>query len=184
SYALARSFEEVVGIDFSHSFVAAANELKVKGSLPYEALRQGCSITSQLAQVPGDVDRSRVIFQQGDACALDRNLLGRFDLVVACNLLCRLPEPSRFLLDIPHFLRERGVLLLVSPYSWLEEYTERSRWLGGIESEDSSSAVQRILQSHEVPLTLRSRQDLPFLIREHERKFQFGVSEATVWQRS
>lgn len=105
SYALARSFEEVVGIDFSHSFIAAANELKDKGSMPYEALKQGSIVTSHTAHVPGDVDRNRVTFQQGDACALDRRL-GRFDLIVASNLLCRLPQPSRFLRDVPHFLRE------------------------------------------------------------------------------
>jgi hypothetical protein len=31
--------------------------------------------------------------------------------------------------------------------------------------------------------TLHERKDLPFLIREHARKFQWSVAEATIWIR-
>lgn len=31
--------------------------------------------------------------------------------------------------------------------------------------------------------TLMGRKDLPFLIREHARKFQWSVAQATIWRR-
>jgi hypothetical protein len=41
-------------------------------------------------------------------------------------------------------------------------------------------ALRRILSPH---FKLARRQDLPFLIREHARKYQLGVSEASTWVR-
>ena len=44
-----------------------------------------------------------------------------------------------------------GILVLVSPYSWLQEYTEKKRWLGGKANEptckyvSSWDAVQTLL---------------------------------------
>jgi len=31
---------------------------------------------------------------------------------------------------------------------------------------------------------LKHRENVPFLIREHARKFQYGVSDCTVWERA
>ena len=47
-------------------------------------------------------------------------------------LIDRLSEPKRFLATIPERLRPGGYLVIASPYTWLEEYTAKSNWLGGI----------------------------------------------------
>ena len=76
--------------------------------------------------------------------------------------------------------------MLVSPYSWLEEYTAVDQWVGGTEENpDSAAEVEKLITSQEGGnnLQLIYRQNMPFLIREHERKFQYGVSECTVWRK-
>lgn len=73
---------------------------------------------------------------------------------------------------------------MVSPYSWLEEYTPVSEWVGGVaEAPNSGEEVKLILSQGDVKLELIHRQDMPFLIREHERKYQYGVSDCMVWKR-
>ena len=55
------------------------------------------------------------------------------------------------------------------------------RWLGG------TAGGQRSFPGVEAALAatfeLVSQQDVPFLLREHERKYQFGCSDGTVWRR-
>lgn len=67
---------------------------------------------------------------QGDACALPADL-AQFDAVLAANLLCRLPEPMAFLSRASTLVRPGGVLVLVSPYSWLAAWTPKDKWMGG-----------------------------------------------------
>lgn len=74
SFELAKSFNEVVGIDFSHHFVDAANEMKRTGNAPYQAMVQGEIFEDKVARVSDEVDRSRVTFAQGDACNLQSEL--------------------------------------------------------------------------------------------------------------
>lgn len=55
--------------------------------------------------------------------------------VLAANLLCRLPDPSIFLRRLPSLIKPGGVLVLVSPYSWLPAWTDQQHWLGGYRDE-------------------------------------------------
>jgi hypothetical protein len=74
--------------------------------------------------------------------------------------------------------------VLVSPYSWLEEYTPKSSWIGGVVSNGSdvySAAALASVLSRDFDVVCES--DMPFLIREHVRKFQWGCSHAVVWRR-
>lgn len=112
-------FPQVVGIDFSNHFVNAANMMRATGTAVYSCLEEGEIRVDRVASVPSDIDRDRTLFLQGDACNLDP-ALGTFDAVLAANLLCRLPEPMKFLERLPSLVKKGGVVVLVSPYSWLE----------------------------------------------------------------
>ena len=183
SFAFAKNFNEVVGIDFSQHFIDAANNLKTNKAANYDIQKQGKIFLNRQAVLPSDTDTSKVKFQQGDACNLDANL-GTFDVIHASNLLCRLPQPRKFIDDVPNFLNPNGYLVLISPYSWLEEYTELNEWFGAGSQDgndnDSFSELQKYVGSK---LTLTHQENIPFLIREHERKFQYGVSHVTVWKK-
>jgi hypothetical protein len=79
-----------------------------------------------------------------------------------------------------------GALVLISPYSWLEEYTPASEWVGGAadgSSGDPDCFVELSARMKALQLELIHQEDVPFLIREHERKYQFGVSDCTIWKK-
>jgi len=68
-------------------------------------------------------------------------------------------------------------LLLATPFTWLEEYTPRDNWIG---SGDSKEKLQEKLSPW---FQLEYEEDLPFLIREHRRKYQYSISWGTRWRR-
>lgn len=138
------------------------------------------------ARVAAAIDRTRTIFRQADACALPAEL-GGFDAVLMANLLCRLSSPGALLGRLGRvggLVRAGGLLLNISPWSWLESYTPRSLWLGrhnaGDGEQPSSEALAEALSQEFV---LLEQWGMPLLIREHRRKFQYILSEATLWRR-
>jgi len=115
------------------------------------------------------------------------NAIGQFDIVFASNLLCRLPSPRKFLQDVPSFIRPGGYFVLISPYSWLEEYTAVIEWIGGTAHRPESAAEVTSLLVNSAPdrkLQLVHREDISFLIREHERKYQYGISDYSIWKKA
>lgn len=104
--------------------------------------------------------------------------------------MCRLPSPRDFLKSISDFLTPGGTFILVSPYSWLEEYTVKSEWIGAQEIEekkdhpDSYEVLSAYIKESLPLLKTVHRENIPFTIREHERKFQYGVSDCVVFVKS
>nr|XP_002122415.1 uncharacterized protein LOC100180046 [Ciona intestinalis] len=184
SFELAAQFDEVIGMDYSHGFIKTCNVLKEKGSMEYEVLVEGDLTTKHTAVIPGHLDRSRCKFQQGDACNLPLDL-GKFGCVLAANLICRLPNPTDFLLRLSNLVAEGGILVILSPYTFLREYTPKENWLGGFIDGDGKEVrafetLQSLLGPH---FTLVDSTDVPFLIRETYRKHQWTASHATIWKR-
>jgi putative 4-mercaptohistidine N1-methyltranferase len=179
TFELARHFDEVIGIDYSQAFVDAANRLAEGGVHPATCLDAGSATTELLVQVDPEIDRSRVHFEQGDAQAI-RGDIGRFDLVIACNLICRLREPMRVLGRLPELIKPGGQLFMTTPFTWMEAYTPSENWLGD-GAQDSFAGLRSALEPH---FTLDKKWDMPFLIREHARKFQYSIAQASRWCRS
>lgn len=175
SFELARKVPEVIGVDFSKTFISAATKLAAHGLLAFRLKQEGRLSRPVRALAPSRRIRKRVCFRCGDALHLP--VLGQFDLVLAANLLDRVKNP-KFLLQrvLSRLVRPGGLLLITSPYTWSEEFTPRSQWLN-----DSFPAIRKVLAPH---FRLLRRQDLPFLIREHRRKFQLTFADATLWIRT
>ena len=72
----------------------------------------------------------RIGFYQADALNL-KPQFADYDLILAANLLDRLSNPGKFLDTIHERLKEDGILVIASPYTWLEEFTRRENWIGG-----------------------------------------------------
>ena len=176
AFELSRHCAEVVGIDFSEAFVDAAEAMRLAGRLEYQALEEAGVYSSRTALRPEGVFPDRVRFARGDAMALDPGL-GSFDLVHAANLLCRLPRPLRFLEQLPGLVRSGGQLVLTTPCTWLEEFTPQEYWPLG-------STFEWLQARLGDSFTLLQSQEMPFLIREHRRKFQWTVAQASVWERT
>jgi len=175
SFELARIIPEVIGIDYSRSFIRAAKQLQKKGKIRFPLVEEGKLTRPSFARVSSPIARKRVCFQVGDALRIAKNL-GTFDLVLAANLIDRLPDPQRFLKKVlPKLIRPGGTLLITSPYTWSTDFTPETRWL-----HDSFPTIQRSLRPH---FSLIHRQNLPFILREHRRKFQYTFADATLWRR-
>ncbi|EEF58777.1 putative 4-mercaptohistidine N1-methyltransferase [Pedosphaera parvula] len=183
TFELARWCSSVIGIDYSERFVTIAGHLKKNGSFLFGCIEEGDLTHPCQAVVPPDIDRSRVVFERGDALNLRKDL-GRFDVVLMANLIDRLSNPRYCLEKAADLVNPGGHLILTSPYTWSTDYTPRENWLGGFERDGarirSFNVIKEILSPN---FDLATRKDLPFLIREHARKFQLGVSDATVWIR-
>ena len=178
TFELARHYQEVIGIDYSHIFINAANSLKRDGSCMASRQDEGSITTNLELQVDTSIDRTRVSFEQGDALSI-RDDIGQFDLVLACNLICRLKEPLQLIRRLADLVKPGGCLFLTTPFTWMESYTPKANWLGS-GSEDSFDGLRRGL---EPAFTLDADWDMPFIIREHTRKFQYSIAKASRWRR-
>jgi 5-histidylcysteine sulfoxide synthase/putative 4-mercaptohistidine N1-methyltranferase len=186
SFELARAFDHVTGIDFSARFIRVGHELQEKGYTRY-AIREEGEIMSfhevVLADLGLDDVRDRVEFWQGDAHNLKPQLTG-YDLILAANLVDRLYDPARFLTRVHERLNPGGLLVITSPYTWLEEFTPRDKWLGGkkVDGENVTTldGLHAVLDDR---FRLRGEpRDVEFVIRETARKFQHTVAQLTVWE--
>lgn len=175
TFEMSRRCREVIGIDFSLSFIHSAEHLGEGGSLAYDRREEGSLVTSLEARIPAGIDADRVTFQQGDAMNLTTDL-GLFDRVHAANLLCRLPEPARLLARLPSLVKPGGELVLATPCTWLEEFTPLGNW-------PVAGTLEWMKAMLSASFSLELQTDEPFLIRETARKFQWTTSLLTVWRR-
>ncbi len=180
AFELARTCTRVAASDFSRSFIIAAQKLQEEGRHEGQRLQEGTITTPFEAVVPAEIDRSRVAFSVQDATNLPPDL-GTYDVVLAANLICRLPDPDAFLSRVAALVNPGGQLLLTTPFTWLEEFTPRDCWIGGINTAQRSE--QELSRRLADGFRLHRRRDLPFLIREHERKYQLGIALGTCWIR-
>lgn len=187
SFELAKAFDKVVGIDFSARFIQMGIRLAETGAIRYTLPEEGELVSyheRRLDTLGLAETASRVEFWQGDACNL-KDIFGGFDLILAANLIDRLYAPRRFLDDVAGRLNPGGLLVLASPYTWLEEYTKRSEWIGGFkkdgESHTTLDGLKEILGRNFT--LIDGPQAVPFVIRETRRKHQHTLSEVTVWKR-
>lgn len=179
SFELARHCGEVIGLDLSRQFIEIARRLKQEGRIAWAVPVEGGRTASPGFSVPEECPRERVTFAVGDASRLDHDL-GSFDVVLAANLVDRLADPRAFLDRLTSLVRPGGQLILTSPFTWLADFTPRSEWLSERHDEGTAGALREALSDCFIFLEERN---LPFLIREHARKFQWSIAWAGVWRR-
>jgi 5-histidylcysteine sulfoxide synthase/putative 4-mercaptohistidine N1-methyltranferase len=187
SFDLSKYFDSVLGIDFSARFIRYSAELQKGETVYYKMPYEGNIVTYESCSLKNFdfyPHRDKVEFMQGDACNLKQNLKD-FDFVLASNLIDRLHDPKAFLMSLKRLVKLGGYVLIASPYTWDEAYTPMENWLGGIkklgENFTALEGLHEILdgdfQLEQPPI------DVPFVIKETNRKFQHTVSQATLWKR-
>jgi 5-histidylcysteine sulfoxide synthase/putative 4-mercaptohistidine N1-methyltranferase len=187
TFELARGgFEQVTGLDFSTRFFRLATRMRDEGYLRYAFPEEGEIVSFHeigLEELGLDAIRERLRFSQADACNLPEKFTG-YDLVLAANLIDRLYSPRKFLTMIHERMNPGGLLVITSPYTWLEEYTKKEEWLGGYRDAGEPVWTLEGLKEALAPhfRMLGEARDVPFVIRETRRKFQHTVAELTVWE--
>lgn len=187
TFELARHFDHVTGIDFSARFVGVAAQMAKQGVLRYTLTEEGKLVGYQarrLADLRLNEVSAKVDFFQGDACNL-KPIFSGYDLILAANLIDRLYSPGKFLESVHERLNMGGMLLIASPYTWLEEHTKIEEWIGGFKRNGENFTTLDGLKERLAPhfRLMQAPIDVPFVIRETRRKFQHSVSEVTLWER-
>jgi len=187
TYELAREFKEVEGVDFSVRFVQVGAKLKSKGYVAFSSKEEGeLAINKKVTieKLGYEKLKERVSFWQGDACNLKPNFTG-YDLIMATNLIDRLYNPRLFLDTIYERLNRDGVLVITSPYTWQESSTKKEFWLGGYREEngDEVKTIDSLTNILSEKFELIHTQDLEFVIKETARKYQYTISQVSVWKK-
>lgn len=188
SFELAKTFDEVDGIDFSVRFIKVGSKLKDDGFISFQLKDEGELIINKkitIEDLAYENLKKKVSFWQGDACNLKPNFKS-YDLVMATNLIDRLYNPRMFLDTIDKRLNKDAILILTSPYTWQESSTKKEFWLGGYKDENNNDiktidTLKKILGKK---FELLHIEDLPFVIKESARKYQHTISEVSIWKKN
>lgn len=187
TFELAKLFDQVTGLDFSARFIRIGTQLKETGKLNYIRQEEG-KLTSyqelKLSDYNLDMVCDKVSFYQADACNLKVNFTA-YDLVFAGNLIDRLYDPFKFLQDISNRINKNGLLVLSSPYTWLEEFTPAEKWLGGYRKDgEAFTTLDGLKESLSEDFELLDEPaDVPFVIRETSRKYQHTIAQVSIWRK-
>ena len=186
SFELAKVFNHVDAIDFSARFISQAYALVQNGCKHYTIKTEGElgeHKSIELSRLGYNKIRNQVNFVQGDACNLKPMFTG-YDLIYAANLIDRLSEPKKFLSNISTRINPNGYLVITSPYTWLEEYTDKANWLGGIKvNGENQTTLDGLKDALRDQFELISVKEIPFVIRETNRKYQHSLSEMSIWRK-
>lgn len=188
TFELAKSFEEVIGIDLSARFFQFAVRVKEKGKVRYCVPTEGDLVEyKEFDLTTLDLERfkDKIQFFQQDACNMDLKKFHSFDLIFAGNLLDCMKYPRVFLKNIHQYLNKGGLLVLACPYAWDEQYTEKENWIGAKkkdgENYTTAMGIKDLLASNFKPVL--SPKNVPFVLRETKRKFQYAFSEMLFYQK-
>ena len=186
SFELARAFDEVTGVDYTARFIQSATQIKEQGSLNFSIPIEGELLEYKqvtLESLNLTQEASRVTFWQGDACNL-KSLYHGYDLIFAGNLIDRLYNPKKFLESMAERLNPNGLLILSSPYTWLEEYTPKEQWIGGYKRDgENFSTLDGLREILEKEFKLVTTKDVPFVIAETARKHQYTLAQMSIWEK-
>ena len=187
TYELAKSFDEVEGIDFSVRFVQVGAKLKSDGYIAFSSKEEGeFSINKKVTieDLGYENLKDKVSFWQGDACNLKPNF-NSYDVIMATNLIDRLYNPRLFLDTGDERLNDDGILVLTSPYTWQEESTKKEFWLGGYKDDNGKDikTIDTLKSILNDKFELIHIQDLEFVIKETKRKYQHTIAEVSVWKK-
>jgi putative 4-mercaptohistidine N1-methyltranferase len=186
SFELAKSFKQVTAVDISQKFIETANRLKRDGELTFDLIEEGQITSSHRVQLDANA-RTNVEFRRADACSLPPEFLD-FDAVLIANVVCRISSPMSLINRLSGdrgIVRPGGLLVMTTPFTWMEEFTPRDVWLGGFIDPDGKPrySIDGLKDVMTENFELIQELDMPLLIREHRRKYQLIFTKATVWQR-
>lgn len=184
SFTLAKHFRNVLGVDISAQFIDAANAIKTGQNISYSVVTEGELCEEHFVSAEAFRSSSAIEFRRADACSLPAEYES-FDAVIASNLLDRLPNPKSFLSrlgGLKGLVKPGGLAVIGSPFTWSELYTPKDLWLGGRRADERLLSFDTLAALMRENFELVHREELPFMIREHTRKYEYVVSDFSVWR--
>lgn len=107
-----------------------------------------------------------------------------FNLVVAINLIDRLENPGAFITGIKPLVSSDGILIISSPFTWLEEFTPKANWLGGYQKwAETHTSIDGLKEALGPEFEFIKATDIPFVIPDSDGSFQYTLSNTSVFRR-
>jgi 5-histidylcysteine sulfoxide synthase/putative 4-mercaptohistidine N1-methyltranferase len=185
SFELGCIFDEVVGIDFSANFIDVALRFYENKNMRFSIVKEGNikeKVQVDFKDLGFDKLKANIEFAQGDACNL-KDKYTNFDVIFCSNLIDRLYDPYVFIQEIQKRVNKDGLLVLLSPYTWLEEYTPKEKWLGGYIKDGKEVYTIDTLQNLLIDFELIYTEDIEFIIQETSHKYQHSISQMSVFKK-
>jgi len=193
TFEMTKYCDKILGIDLSARFIQVCYNVRdhintIPYVIPIEGeLKEYKQITPiQIRKDLGimDDDCPRINFLQKDACNLPLLEYKDYDLIFCGNLIDCLSDPKLFLENIHERILPNGLLVLTSPYTWIETHTSKENWIGGKKVDGEDLTTLQRLETILLPyFKLISTKDIEFVIRETKRKFQHTIAEMTIWRK-
>jgi putative 4-mercaptohistidine N1-methyltranferase len=186
SFELAKSFDAVIAVDLSERFISVAKQFQAEGTYCYQQMEEGELLSTRCVHLT-DFGFSeachKIKFMQGNALELNEDM-GKFDLILAANLIDRLPDPEQFLAGVHQYMISDGVLVIASPYDWQERFTPKPKWLGGCYRAGlPMTSLEGISRQLKPRFSMIGKPyNLEFIVCENSRRYCHGISEVTCWR--
>ncbi len=187
TWELARSFNNVTGVDLSARTIRVATQLQEQGRFNYIFPEEG-EIFDYRQVTLEDFDLKSLVkkvkFLQADFANL-KNIFSGYDLILLNDILDRIYQPKELLAQLHRRMNDGGVLVIATAYDWDENFTKPENWLGGYRS---SAEPVRGLETLEELLKeqftrTNEKKTLPYLFRINKRKSILLEIEVSVWKK-
>lgn len=124
----------------------------------------------------------------GDAMVFHEDPLAKnekFNLIVGANLVDRVPDPSVWVKRSCELLADDGLLVIFTPFTWLKEYSDQSKWFGGFRRD--AELVWSLNGTVEMAMPelylCQPPTHVPFVIPDADGSFQYTYSQCMVFSK-
>ncbi|WDE11348.1 5-histidylcysteine sulfoxide synthase [Thalassomonas haliotis] len=185
AFELASVFDHIDAVDFSARYIQHGVRLQQGNRVRYTCENEGDIVDFKeisLSRLGLEQGRDKINFCQGDAANL-KAIFSGYDIILAQQVLELSYDPRLFLATIRQRLKAGGLLVLVSDYSFSEQVTEKSKWLGGVkvngENVTGFDGLQQRLAEHFI---LLEQQEITRVLKSNRRNYHVSEQQLTVWQ--
>ena len=187
SWELARTFNNVTGVDLSARTIRVATQLQEQGSFNYIFSEEGEVVDYRQVTLE-DFDLTSLVkkvkFLQSDFANL-KNVFSGYDLIVVNDILDKIYQPRELLSQIHRRMNDHGILVIATAWDWDEKQTKPENWLGGYRSSAEpvrgAETVEEMLKEHFTKTEQSTL--LPSVFRVNRRKSILKEVEVTVWKK-
>jgi len=187
TWELARTFQNVTGVDLSARTIRVASQLQEQGMFNYIFPEEG--EVWEYSQVTLDDFElkplvKKVKFLQSDFANL-KNVFSGYDLILLNDILDKIYQPKDLLTQLHLRMNEGGILVVATAWDWDEKYTKPENWLGGYRSSAEPvrgiETLEELLKEHFVKTG--QTKTLPSIFRINKRKSILKQVEVMVWKK-
>eukprot|EP01064_Diplonema_japonicum_P028795 TRINITY_DN4505_c0_g1_i1.p1 TRINITY_DN4505_c0_g1~~TRINITY_DN4505_c0_g1_i1.p1 ORF type:complete len:758 (+),score=137.90 TRINITY_DN4505_c0_g1_i1:43-2274(+) len=191
SFELARSVDEVQGVDISARYIMPGCQMRECQQTKWEVPSEGDLHEKRSAQAT-DFGIEELIgkttFWQSDPCNLHAHLKGYDIVIVNINLLERLSDPAKFLSGIHERMQSNALLVISSTFNWKTFGLAKDKWIGGTLSEEGVplsglEGVKNILSKNFAFLENDSQEKLPYSLPLTVDSYIGGTVGVHAWKK-